>query len=352
MHRFGRVLVVLASLCAGSWVGLGRPPLRDAAAWATRVARPVPLVERGAPLPADPPRPAVDPAELPDPTPFPRLNPEETTRRAWLVAEGPAHAPDDNRRIVTFTFDDGPFPETTPDILAILAHHRVRAAFFWIGRYLDGDGDRAVTTRAVARQVVAAGHYVGNHTHDHLQLTTLTRTQALDQIDRGAASIERVIGVRPMLFRPPYGALDPWAGAALRARGADLVLWSIEAADMTHGDAAAMTESLRAQLEYDGGGIVLLHDIRLTTIPVLESILDWLDAHRWDPAHPERVGYEVVDLARYMQETARSPQPYPDRPALEHARGLAWTHEHPRTRAPRPLVRASASEGEGQILPL
>ena len=56
-----------------------------------------------------------------------------------MLAEGPAHAPDDGRRVVTFTFDDGPFPETTPAILEILAKHRVRATFFWIGRYLDGD---------------------------------------------------------------------------------------------------------------------------------------------------------------------------------------------------------------------
>jgi len=229
---------------------------------------------------------------------------------------------------VTFTFDDGPFPETTPTILEILAKHHVRAAFFWIGRYLDGDGDREVTSRAVARQVVAAGHFIGNHTHDHEKLTGLTRPEALAQIDDGAGSIERVPGARPTLFRPPYGALDPWMSDVLRKRGTELVLWSIEAGDMTHGDAAAMSDSLRSQIEYAGGGIVLLHDIRMTTIPVLASLLDWLDAHRWDPVHPERVGYEVVDLARYLQETARSPQPFADRPELEKARAMAQHREH------------------------
>ena len=160
----------------------------------------------------------------------------------------------------------------------------MRATFFWIGRYLDGDGDRAVTTRAVARQVAAAGHFIGNHTRDHEQLVSLTHAQVLEQIDSCSRSIDRVTGVRPTLFRPPYGALDPWTGDALRKRGMDLVLWSVEAADMTHGDTAAMTETLREQIEYAGGGVVLLHDIRLTTIPVLASLLDWLDAHRFDPA--------------------------------------------------------------------
>ena len=362
LRLVGRSLVVLASLAAGSWLGLERPGLPEAEGLAARARQSAarsfyalsgpPVVERGAPLPPDRVTPVVDPAQLPDPTPFPRLNPEETIHRAWLLAEGPAHAPGDGRRIVTFTFDDGPFPETTPTILEILAAHHARATFFWIGRYLDGDDDRAVTTRAVARQVAAAGHFIGNHTRDHAQLASLTHAQVLEQIDDCSASIERVVGVKPTLFRPPYGALDPWAGKALRARGMDLVLWSIEAADMTHGDAAAMTDSLRGQIEYAGGGIVLLHDIRVTTIPVLSGLLDWLDAHRYDPAQPDKVGYEVVDLARYLQETARSPQPFADRPALEHARAVEARKEQERSRAKVVTRVVARGEDEGALVPL
>jgi peptidoglycan/xylan/chitin deacetylase (PgdA/CDA1 family) len=351
MRSAGRALIVALSLAAGSWVGLGRPSAETARAWGESARDR--LVNRPAPIEATPAVPsdtpvAVDPAQLPDPTLFPRLNPDETTHRAWLLAEGPSHADGDGRRLVTFTFDDGPFPETTPDILALLAKHHVRAAFFWIGRYLDGDGDREVTDRAVARQVVAAGHFVGNHTHDHEKLTALTRREALAQIEDGAASIRRLTGSTPTLFRPPYGALDPWMSEALRKHGMELVLWSIEAQDMTHEDPAAMADSLRAQIEYAGGGVVLLHDIRLTTIPVLAQLLDWLDAHKWDPSRPERLGYSVVDLAQYMQETARSPQPYADRPALERARA----HQH-RDRDRARLVRASDDgESEAAVLPL
>ena len=353
----GRVLLAIASLSAGTWVGLGQPRAPEAQAWAERgraeltatFARP-PQVERGAPLPPDTLAPVIDPAQLPDPALVPHLNPDESTHRAWLLAEGPAQTADDGRRLVTFTFDDGPFPETTPSILEILGSHHVRGTFFWIGRYLDGDGDRAVTTRAVARQVAAAGHFIGNHTRDHEKLTTLTRKEALEQIDSCSSSIERVIGSRPTLFRPPYGALEPWARSALRARGLDLILWSVEAADMTHGDSAAMTENLRSQIEYAGGGIVLLHDIRPTTIPVLSALLDWLDAHRYDPKEPSKVGNEVVDLARYLQETGRSPQPFADRPALEHARAKDAQREQLKVRASRGVVRVSARGEEGEAV--
>jgi peptidoglycan/xylan/chitin deacetylase (PgdA/CDA1 family) len=361
----GPLAVVLASLAAGSWLGLGRPSAADAEGMAAHARAAAPAwfyahtphatADRGPPLPPEHLAPVVDPAQLPDPTPFPRLNPDETTRRAWLLAEGPAHAPNDGRRLVTFTFDDGPFPETTPTILEILERHRVRATFFWIGRYLDGNDDRAVTTRAVARQVVAAGHFIGNHTRDHAQLTALPRAQVLDQIDSCSRSIERVVGFRPTLFRPPYGAVEPWTGAALRSRGLDMILWSVEAADMTHGDEAAMTDSLRAQIEYAGGGVVLLHDIRPTTIPVLAALLDWLDAHRFDPANPAKVGYDVVDLASYLQETGRSPQPYPDRPALEHARAIEARDAQRRESGGKVVRRVLArdeGEGEGSVEPL
>ncbi len=342
-------LLAVLSLAAGSWVGLGQPSGGETARALQRIPLPSSLTQSpptqvtGPPHPADPPVPLIDPAQLPDPTPFPRLNAEVSTRRAWLLAEGPSHAANDGRRLVTFTFDDGPFPETTPAILDLLARHHVRAAFFWIGRYLDGNDDRAVTTRAVARSVVAAGHMVGNHTHDHMPLTFLSHAQVLAQIDDGATSIERVTGRRPMLFRPPYGALDAWGQEQLRARGAELVMWSIEADDNRRHDSAAMADSLRAQLEYAGGGIVLLHDIRLTTIPVLATLLDWLSAHRWDPKRPDKLGYDVVDLGQYMQETARSPQPFADRQELEHARGKSWRGDH-RGSAPRVPTSSDGKE--------
>jgi peptidoglycan/xylan/chitin deacetylase (PgdA/CDA1 family) len=284
--------------------------------------------------------PGVDPSLLPDPTPWPRLNPEVSTRRAWLLAEGPQHAPGDGRRLVTLTFDDGPFPETTPTYLRILARHNVRAAFFLIGNYLDGDTERAEHTREVAREIARAGHLVGNHTHDHLRLTQLPRADVLAQIDEGAMSIERATGKRPLLFRPPYGQLDSWASERLRERGAELVLWSVEASDMKTEDGQAIADSLREQIEYAGGGIVLLHDIRWGSADALEKLLSWLDHRRWDPRRPDVVGYEVVDLVQYLRATAAAPQPFSDRGELEQARSAEWRRQHPQHVAPPPVTLA------------
>ena len=332
MPRFAcSTLLALVSLTAGSWVGLGAPSAEDTRALTGRLRahlEPGISARAATPPPIEPPVPQVDTSLLPDPTPWPRLNPSASTRKAWLLAEGPARLPTDGRRLVTFTFDDGPFPETTPVVLRTLARHQVKAAFFFIGRYLDGDDPRAIASRETAKEVVAAGHFVGNHTHDHSLLTSLSHAQALAQIEDGASSIERAIGKRPVFFRPPYGQVDPWTQDRLRERGAELVLWSVEVGDMKRDDSAAMAESLQEQIEYAGGGVVLLHDIRWATIPALETLLTWLHRFRYDPARPMRVGYEVVDLAQYIRATASSPQPYADRRELERARSATWRKQH------------------------
>ena len=149
-----------------------------------------------------------------------------------MVAEGLTHGANDGRRLVTFTFDDGPFPETAPTVLRILDQHRIRGTFFFIGKYLDGDDKHAIETRMWAKRISDAGHLVGNHTLDHKLLTSLSHAAALSEIDDSAAAIERATGKRPVLFRPPYGEVDPWLQAALRERHLDLLLWNIDVEDM------------------------------------------------------------------------------------------------------------------------
>lgn len=337
---FRAAIFAAASLAAGSWVGLGRPTADQARAllearW-SRVASdalggasgappaPAAPAEDAGPRRADlelPPLPqAEDPRLVPSFTDWPRLNPEASIERAWMVAEGPRHAPDQGRRLVTLTFDDGPSSEHTPAVLRLLARHRIKATFFVIGRYLDGKSKRAHRNRDVLRRVAAAGHLVGNHTHDHALLTSATRADVLAQIDDGAASIERVLGRRPVLFRPPYGGLDEFGQSAVRERGLDLILWSVEKQDMQRDDAHETFREIVAQLDYKEGGVVLLHDVRKSSVEVLEKLLDYLDGHRFDPRHPTRMGYEVVDLPTYLRAVAADPLPYATRDELERAR--------------------------------
>lgn len=319
----GRLVFPAVAFAVGTWVGVhhAQAPRDDRVADAPRATTSaVPAVPKTA-------RETLGP----DPAPWPRENPACTAHRAWLVAEGPAAAPGDGRRLVTFTFDDGPYPETTPAVLQVLDAFRVKATFFFVGRNFRGTAERVAETTKVARRAIESGHRIGGHGFGHVALPFVTRTRALAEIDDGLDAVERATGRRPALFRPPYGQLDAFAEDALRARGLELVLWSIAADDQT--DATGLFLSLRDQLAYAGGGIVLLHDIRPVTAPALRQLLGWLRTRAFDPSKPERVGYDVVDLVTYLRATAGRPQPFEDRATLEKARAAAWRAAHP-THAP------------------
>lgn len=306
MRRSWLGVLVAVSVAAGTWVSLRAPASTSAKPIVAVPPSASPLPPPASAAPEEPPAPAIADEPKED-RPWPRLDEEASISKAWRIADGPHRKPGEHRKFVTLTFDDGPFPETTPRVLDLLAKHEIHATFFVIGRYLDGDGDRAVASREVLKKTADAGHLIGNHTHDHSLLTNVSHTQVLDQIDRGASSIERVIGQKPLLIRPPYGQLDEFGQNAVRDRGLDIILWNAEAQDMERDDTYTMYKELVHQLAVKDGGIVLLHDIRWSSIHILERLLDYLRAKRWDPAHPNRDGYVVVDLPTYLREIEANP---------------------------------------------
>lgn len=314
MRGVVRGAIAVISIAAGTWVGLhSRPDAPSAptppASGSSIPAAPPPGPDEArsvAPAGTDAPAPPAEEAAA-EIAPWPHLNPEASITKAWRIADGPHRRPGDKRKLVTLTFDDGPFPETTPRVLELLKKHDVHATFFVIGRYLDGDGERAAASRAVLRKTALAGHLIGNHTHDHSLLTNITHNQVLEQIDKGAASIEKATGKKPLLIRPPYGELDDFGMSAVRERSLDIVLWNVEAQDMEREDSTAMYNELVHQLAVKQGGVVLLHDIRWSSVHILERLLDYLDAKRWDPKHPDKEGYLVVDLPTYLREVEANP---------------------------------------------
>jgi peptidoglycan/xylan/chitin deacetylase (PgdA/CDA1 family) len=167
-----------------------------------------------------------------------------------------SRGPREGKRLC-LTFDDGPAPPFTEQVLAILREHRVPATFFVCGRNVEKHPD-------LLRRMVAEGHEVGNHTYSHLYACFKSQRRIAEEIDRTQAIIEKVIGFRPHAFRPPYGAR--WFGLVptLLERGMHLILWSAAGYDWKK-DVRSITEAALRELK--PGAILLLHDGRETRPP-------------------------------------------------------------------------------------
>lgn len=241
------------------------------------------------------------------------FNPTADPELAGMLAEGAERSGE-----IALTFDDGPAAETTLEVLRILAAHQVKGAFFLTGRRLEGNGVVAEMNRGVARAIAAAGHTIGNHALDHLVVNRRDRAWNQFQIEQSAQAIFAATGRPVHYFRPPFGKVGPDARELLAARGDELVMWTIDAQDTREIDPEKLTARLVRQLVFAGQGIVLLHDLRGSSVRALALLLEWLEAHPRDPI--KGTGYTVVDLPTYLAHAAARPWPYRTRLELYHVR--------------------------------
>ncbi len=154
---------------------------------------------------------------------------------------------------IALTFDDGPDPETTPQVLDVLRKAGARATFFVIGRKVD-------LYPEVTRRIHEEGHVLAVHSYAHHRLYAfLSPRQVKEDIERTRDAIERVTGVRPLWFRPPVGQMSPRTAEGIRRANAEAVGFSVRAFDGLRG-ARADKCLHRVRKGLKSGAIVLLHD--------------------------------------------------------------------------------------------
>ena len=125
---------------------------------------------------------------------------------------------------IALTFDDGPNPAWTPQLLDILARHRVRATFFLLGGFAE---QQPVLTRYIAD----AGHLIGNHSWSHPNLSLTAAHRVREELTRTQQTLEQITGKRVRYFRPPYGARRPLVLREARALDMTPVLWNAMTSD-------------------------------------------------------------------------------------------------------------------------
>jgi peptidoglycan/xylan/chitin deacetylase (PgdA/CDA1 family) len=158
--------------------------------------------------------------------------------------------PRDTKQLA-LTYDDGPNDPHTFHLLEVLSKHNVPATFFLIGRY-------AKQRPEIAREVIKAGHVVGNHTLTHPLLTFKSTAEIRQELTDCRAALQDAVGEHSNLFRPPFGGRRPAVLRIARELGLQPVTWNVTGYDWNAPPAAVIERKVTRQIR--GGDVILLHD--------------------------------------------------------------------------------------------
>ena len=184
--------------------------------------------------------------------------------------------------VIALTFDDGPSPQFTLEILTLLGRAQVPATFFVVGR-------EAARYPQLVQQTQAGGFEIGNHTWNHI-MVPMTPEIAAQEVKRTDVFLTGLLKKRPMFFRPPGGELNTGVAAYAHAHGETVVTWSVDPRDYTQGITAdRIVDVVLKQVQ--PGSVLLFHDgggDRTATIDALNVLLPALRAR----------GFTFVSLQR------------------------------------------------------
>ena len=174
---------------------------------------------------------------------------------------------DDNKASISFDAAWG--NEDTQQLIDILAKYQVKATFFVVGGWVDKYPE---SVKALAD----AGHEVMNHSNTHPYMTKLSSQGMLDEVNACADKVEKVTGVRPKLFRPPYGDYNDTLIRTLNENGFYGIQWSVDSLDWKELPASEITQRVTGKIE--AGSIVLFHNAAKHTPEALPGILEAIAA--------------------------------------------------------------------------
>ena len=186
---------------------------------------------------------------------------------------------DKEKKHIALTFDDGPNPKVTKQILDLLEKYNAKATFFMLG-------SRVQYYPKLVQEVRDDGHEIGNHTWNHPVLTKLESAQILREFNSTEEAIFNVLGQHSTVFRPPYGAMNE------RVKGLipiPAVNWTIDTLDWKHRDASQLLPIIQHSMH--NNAIILMHDIHQSTADGLESVLVYL----------QQEGYEFLTVSEILQ---------------------------------------------------
>jgi peptidoglycan/xylan/chitin deacetylase (PgdA/CDA1 family) len=210
----------------------------------------------------------------------------KTIRDVQLNSQDKAIAQVAPQKAIALTFDDGPWPTSTSQVLDVLKNSNVKATFFMVGKQVQ-------KYPQLVKQVVAEGHAIGNHTWSH-QYYQYNESAAAGEIDRTAELVYKTTGVKTSLFRPPAGILNNGLVTYAHEKNYAVVMWSVDSKDWRSRRTTKQAFIDNVLKEAKPGGIVLLHDgggDRSNTVQALPQLIAQLKKH----------GYKFVTVPELLE---------------------------------------------------
>lgn len=175
---------------------------------------------------------------------------------------------------IALTFDDGPDPTHTTQLLEGLAKRKVKASFFITGENAENYPD-------LVKRMYEEGHLIGNHTYSHMQLTKSNREAFKAELVRTNEIIKEITGEEVVFVRPPYGSWDKSFEEELNMFP---VLWTVDPLDWCSSDVACVISKVIPKVKENS--IILMHDEYASTVTAALQIVDEL----------QKQGYEFVTV--------------------------------------------------------
>ncbi len=172
-----------------------------------------------------------------------------------------------DQKMVSLSFDAAWGNEDTQQLIDILGRYNVKVTFFVVGEWVDKYPE---SVKALAD----AGHEIMNHSNNHAHFNSLSSAQIVADIGACNDKIEAVTGVRPTLFRPPYGEYDDHVITAVRGMGMEPVQWDVDSLDWKELSADEITRRVTSKV--GPGSIVLFHNAAKNTPEALPGIIEAL----------------------------------------------------------------------------
>jgi peptidoglycan/xylan/chitin deacetylase (PgdA/CDA1 family) len=205
------------------------------------------------------------------------------------------------RRMLHFTFDDGPTAENTPRLLDALDRAGIKATFFFSTSRFASRERRNSRSVELAREVARRGHEIGAHGFDHIRMSHLRPSAVRDELQSAEAMFLRAFGARTYLFRPPYGSRNRALDRMLADGRYLTVMWNVGLADWVAHDPEELRKIFwrvlqrNERLDGERGGVVLLHDSHDWSVAAFERIAESIAARNCELLARGEELYDVVD---------------------------------------------------------